>query len=576
MVKHKNKSIIFDVFEKLATGKILLILFVLIIPVFLALIRPGYFFMQDDLQAFRIHQMDKCFKDFQIPCRWVPDAGYGYGYPQFLFYAPGVYYLGEIIHLSGFQFIDTTKILFILGYILSAFSMYILVKELFGKTEGFVAGILYTYVPYKAVEVYVRGALSEFWSFVFFPLIFWSIYKLIKEEKARYFIYLTFFLAFLLLTHNLMPLVFLPLAIVWGLVLLIRKKSINAAKLLFGATILGIFLSAFFTLPVVIERKYVHSESLLGGYFDYRQHFVSLRQLFLTNNWEYGSSELGDKDELNLSVGYVQWAVSLAGLAFALVGLKKKNKEKSILVITLFIFWLYSLFMMHLKSSVVWGKLSFFQWLQFPWRFMSASVFLTALLGGAFISYLNKFKILFSALVIIVAMLLVGRFFVPRDWEFINDNDKFSGQSWIKQITISIFDYTPIWATLPPWDKAPDYPEILDSEGEFINYFKGSDYQIGLLYLEEKSTIRLPLFDFPGMVAYVDGVQVSHYHDDCSGQRYCLGLITFDVEKGIHRVAVKLTNTKVRTIGEAISICAVLIISLVYYYNEKNTKRNKK
>jgi hypothetical protein len=46
--------------------------------------------------------------------------------------------------------------------------------------------------------------------------------------------------------------------------------------------LLGIGLAAFFTLPVLFERQYVHIESMVGGYFDYRQHFVDIKQLFFS------------------------------------------------------------------------------------------------------------------------------------------------------------------------------------------------------------------------------------------------------------------------------------------------------
>src|SRR3989344_4775898 len=98
------------------------------IPTFYKLIRPGFFFMQDDLQAMRVYQMFRCFSDFQIPCRWVPDMGYQYGYPQFLYYPPSVYYLGAAIHLFGIQIIDSVKIMFALGYIFSALFMFIFLK----------------------------------------------------------------------------------------------------------------------------------------------------------------------------------------------------------------------------------------------------------------------------------------------------------------------------------------------------------------------------------------------------------------------------------------------------------------
>ncbi|MCX6705300.1 MAG: hypothetical protein NT162_03115 [Candidatus Woesebacteria bacterium] len=81
------------------------VLIMLIFPTFSKLLQPGFFSMQDDLQAFRVYEMDKCFDDFQIPCRWVPDAGYQYGYPQFNFYPPLPYYLGAGLHRIGFQYI---------------------------------------------------------------------------------------------------------------------------------------------------------------------------------------------------------------------------------------------------------------------------------------------------------------------------------------------------------------------------------------------------------------------------------------------------------------------------------------
>jgi hypothetical protein len=76
------------------------------------LIGKGYFNMHDDLQMMRQLEMEKCFLDLQIPCRWVPDMGYGFGYPLFNFYPPLPYLVGEGIRLIGYSFVDTVKILF--------------------------------------------------------------------------------------------------------------------------------------------------------------------------------------------------------------------------------------------------------------------------------------------------------------------------------------------------------------------------------------------------------------------------------------------------------------------------------
>ena len=54
----------------------------------------------DDVSIIRLYEMDRCFKDGQIPCRWVPDLGNLYGYPLFNYYAPLPYYFGWLIYLK--------------------------------------------------------------------------------------------------------------------------------------------------------------------------------------------------------------------------------------------------------------------------------------------------------------------------------------------------------------------------------------------------------------------------------------------------------------------------------------------
>ena len=557
-LKYKKKS-----FEKHETIWFVLLLLILIFPAVRNLIRPGYFYMQDDLQAFRIYEMNQCVSDGQFPCRWVPDAGYGYGYPQFIFYSPLVYYAGEVVHLAGFQFIDSVKIIFVLGYILSAFGMFLLVKSIVGKWPALVSSVLYTYVPYKAVEVYVRGALSEFWALVFFPFIFWASYMYIKKEKNKYFIWLSLFVAFLLLTHNLMPMIFLPVFFIWILYWLWVEKKWRITPKIFLSGLLGVGLSAFFFLPMIFERVYVHSESLLGGYFDYRQHFVSLYKLFLDRSWGYGSS--GFPNEIfNVSTGLIQWIFGLISVFLGILFLKK-NRKISLLILVLGAVELLVLFMMHMKSSFIWSALPFLSWLQFPWRFLSLSIFLLALIAGLGLSLISKYKGFLGIILIVLSVVLTVNYFKVRDWMYISDKDKFSGISWKKQQTISIFDYLPIYAEFPPISQAPNLPEVLEGEVVFIEYEKGSDWQKGIVEVKNDSKIRLPLMDFPGMVVEVDGKTISFVNNDCRGEPFCYGLITFNIPKGEHIIEAKLSNTPVRKIGNIISLLGLFSIIFVVF-----------
>lgn len=543
-----------------------IILILLIIPTFYLLIRPGFFPMQDDLQAFRIQQLDKCFQDHQFPCRWIPDAGYQYGYPQFIYYSPSVYYLGELFHLLGFQFIDAVKILFVLGFILSALAMFIFLRSWLGLWPAFVGSILYTYAPYKAVDVYVRGAMSEFWSFVFFPLIFWSIYQFIKQEKLKYLAWLSLFTGLLLITHNLMSFIFLPIAGIWGMLwIILDKKWQLLPKMVLGG-ILGIGLAAFFTLPVIFEKQYSHSESMLGGYFDYRQHFVDINQLFISNNWGYGSSYLGPNDDLSLSTGQVLWMGGLIAVVLALIFFKKQKKTAVVTFILAGVN-LFVLFMTHQKSSFIWSKIEILSWLQFPWRLLADSVFLLSVLSGVALYLMPKkrLSIILGLVLVVSVFILHGNFFQPMTWFNLTDQEKFSGKLWEKELTISIFDYLPIYAKLPPTQKAPQSPEVLEGSVNFTNYKKGSDFQIGEFKADSNSKIRLPLFDFPGMEVKLDGKKTAYNHDDCRNEEFCLGLITLDVPAGNHVLEARLGNTPVRALGNIITILSTGILGIMFW-----------
>ncbi|MGI5826538.1 MAG: hypothetical protein ACOX50_03945, partial [Patescibacteria group bacterium] len=147
-----------------------LIYFLLVVALsffsFKSLLRPGYFPMHDDMQAMRVLQMDKCLKDGQIPCRWVPDMGYGYGYPQFLYYSPLPYYVMEGFHLAGLSVLDSVKAGFALSFVLSGLAMLVLGRSLWGELGGLVCAIFYVYAPYRASDAYSRGAVGEFWALV--------------------------------------------------------------------------------------------------------------------------------------------------------------------------------------------------------------------------------------------------------------------------------------------------------------------------------------------------------------------------------------------------------------------------
>ena len=537
------------------------------------LFSPGYFPMHDDLQISRLYQIDKCVRDLQIPCRWVPDMGYGYGYPLFNFYPPFPYYLGEVFHLVGFSLINSVKLLFILGLTLSGFFMFLLASKFWGKLGGLVSAAFYIYAPYQAVDIYVRGAMNEFWAITFFPAIFWAIAELVKSRQKRYMGLLALFYGLLLLSHNIMTMVFTPLVAIWSFFLIwYYKKSLKALIPIIVGGVWGVGLAAFFTLPVIFEKQFVHVETMLMGYFNYLAHFVSLKQLFFSRFWGFGASTWGEGDEMPFQIGYLHWIVpAIAVVVFTLLGVKKKVSFRNWLLVTgYWLLFLFFAFLTHLRATPIWQTVKPLEYLQFPWRFLAIVIFALSFLAGSFVFSFEKllgkkirksiFRSVVAGLVVAVVILNFG-YFRPEKILKITDEEKlFSPKGWNKLQTDAIFDYLPVYAEKPPGEPAPKNLEVLEGKVGVTYLEKGTNwYQFQARVIEGPATIRLPIFDFPNWKVWVDGRLVVTNNDNF------LGLITFEVPVGDYDVFVRLTNTSIRTVSNLISLISWLALGFVVF-----------
>jgi len=293
--------------------------FLFTIPAFFFLLKPGYYNMHDDMQMIRQLEMEKCFQDGQIPCRWTPDLGYGYGYPLFNFYPPMPYLVGQVYRTFGFSFVNSVKATAVTQIILAAAFMYLLSASIFGPAGGFIASIFYTYAPYHALNIFVRGAMNEAWAAVFFPLTFYYARKLVLEQKNKFIFGLGASFAGILLSHNPMALTFTPILFFWVIFWIFSryKKPFfpfikNQFSLIIKLILSGLFaagLTAFYTIPVLLETKYVQINTMFEGYYHFSVHFASLFQLFISNFWGDGASVWGPNDDMSFMVGYLHWII---------------------------------------------------------------------------------------------------------------------------------------------------------------------------------------------------------------------------------------------------------------------------
>jgi len=265
--------------------KIIIFCTLVLIPLFaiLPLFHPGFFPMHDDEQVGRLIELHKVTMDGQFPPRWVPDLGFGYGYPLYNFYPPLFYYIGEIFKQLGSNFILATKLTLITGFIFSSISMYLWIKNRWGILPGLVAAVVYTYVPYHGVDIYVRGAFSEFFSFIFVPAIFWAMDRISTTRNKQWVLVLSLLLTGLVLSHNLVAMQAIPFIVIYGVfVLWENKKEIKRILVSFiVAGICALGLSAYFWLPALTEKKFTLVDQILVKELaNYSIHFVYPIQLW--------------------------------------------------------------------------------------------------------------------------------------------------------------------------------------------------------------------------------------------------------------------------------------------------------
>src|SRR3989344_4331732 len=366
----------------------------------------GFFPMHDDTQVARVFEMGKALRDGMFPVRWVADLGYGYGYPIFNFYAPLAYYVGGFFNILGFDALTATKIMMILGILLSGVFMYLLAREFWGKLGGVVSGLFYVYAPYHALDIYVRGDVAEFWGYAFIPLMFWGFYKVFKNPTLKWVIVGSVGYAGVILSHNLTAMMITPFLLIFILIcgyVAYKNKNLLTCYLLLFTSFLGLTLSAFYWIPALLEMQYTNVLSQIGGGADFRDHFVCLSQLW-ESNWGFGGSAAGCiSDGMSFVIGklhiilvLITMIATIAYYVFRHSGQARMTgfeMDYRLPIVMLSILgFVLSVFLTLEISKPVWEIVPLMEFLQFPWRFLLLTSFFSSLLSGFIVWFFSASK----------------------------------------------------------------------------------------------------------------------------------------------------------------------------------------
>ena len=534
--------------------KIFILALVFSLPIILPYFNTGYFPTHDgEWAVIRLTDMYREIKDLQIPARFSGYLNFQFGYPLFNFEYPMPYYIGVVLVFLKFGFVNSIKILFASSVILSFFSMFILSKSVWkSNLAGLISAIFYIYVPYRIVDLYVRGSLGESLSFVLFPLILLGIKRLYDNKTILNVIVVGFLYGMLITMHNIM-------AVLFGLVILsivvasLIRKQIIFLIYLFLAILYSLCLSAFFWIPALFEKNLILLSKIPIA--NRSLYFADFSKLLIPK-WGYGTPT--DVNGFSYQIGVPQ-ILSFILVLLLLIAKKKTKDAKTafFLVITTVIF---SIFMFP-QTSIIWSLAPLLSEINYPWTILAIIMLLISLLGG----YLAKFGRFFIALGLalgILAMVMIMPNAKPQATVNRGDSYYLTNQA----TTTSSDELMPLWVKEQP-QKQPDKKVENLSGQEVIQTLQISSNKILFqTFLTEQRVIQVNIIYFPGWTAYVNDTKQSIEYDNPQG------VIRLNLNKGENNVRLVFQETPLRMFSDLLSFISFLGLFVIYLMNKHKVK----
>lgn len=523
--------------------------FILTLVPLVSLLNPGLPITHDGKDhVARIANFYANLSDGVFLPRWGENLNWGYGHPVLMFLYPLPSYMASLFHFLGFSFVDSVKLVFGISFILSGFAMYLWLQTLLPRTAAIVGGLLYLFAPYRFVDLYVRGAIGEHVAFIFPPLVLYFLFKLSQKVSYWYVLGGAVSLGGFILAHNAVSLMFLPFIFFSALFLLWQSPARKSFLLnTLYIVLFGFALSAFFWLPAFMEGKYTLRDIVTEGLVTER--FVSLPQLFY-GPWNYGQS-----GEFTVQVGILQWLSVFLVIPLIWFFRKKKNTQW-VFLLGVLVYFLLTIFLMTPFSTIVWEKVSLLQKFQFPWRFLSVSVFATAVLGAyVFAAFFQKRQTL-GAFIIIAALLLFHKDYMAPKAYLEKPESFYSG---VYAGTTDTGESSPLWSVrfMEQYPKA--LIEVIDGKATIHEGTRTATRHQYSIAAETPVTVRENTLYFPGWQVLVDGKQVPVEFQDPSNR----GIMTFAVSEGKHAILVEFVDTKIRVVAQAISAGSLFVLLLL-------------
>lgn len=514
------------------------------------------------LHLWRALEVDRLLDAGILYTRWQPHMALGFGYPLLLFNPPLSPLLTALSHRAGLEWPAALNAVFVLGTILSAWTMWLLVRDDWSDEGGLVAAAVILTVPFHAFLNFDRASVSEALAWAFPGLVLWGLNRWQRLAQTQGLLAASGGLAAMMLSHDASTYLLLPMAAAAVAATAWAQRSARSLGRGVLALLLGMTLAAFSWLPSVAERHAVQYDRAMEG--PYEANFIPFDYLLepprqadptLLNPW------------LSKSVGLIPALVALTGLP-ACIGAGNRHRRCWLLAILLTT--VASLLLASPLGLPIYRLAPWLGYLQSPWRFLTPATFGVAILAGAGVGWLRQRAPLATPLAV-TALLLGGLGWLfpahtslpqPVTLAGMLAHERGTGQ--LGSTTFS--ELLPVWVQQLPEGEPLEEDLIAGREPARL---RPEDLPPGASVLQAEYrpnrarvvlespvpfTARYLTFYFPGWQVWVDGEQVPVGPTDPEG------LLAFDLPAGSYTVLVRFGTTPLRRGADALSALALLAL----------------
>lgn len=528
-----------------------------------------------------IAQFHKAMSDGEFPVAWG-DGFANYGLPLGTIAHQLPAYVGGLLTFVTNDPLLSFNIVYLISAVASAILFYAFLSLFFSSETVLLATIFYSLAPYRIMNLYMRGAMPEFASAMWVPLLLIAMYFI--QKNGRFLWYFIFGLGVLglILTHPMMLIVYAPLLGIWAL--LMFRANLRIWLKVIVTAVAALFISAYYFLPLNLEVKYLYYGSMPNYYS--RNQTTSI-ETFFNPVWQYNCvyrNDIFGRCQLTKG-GVTETAIMILLLGVGLsIFLHKKRIGRylhkmraqwdhylaSSLITNLFLFTLIgasvSIFFSSIALEPLYERIKIMSSIQYPWRFLSSYLFLPPIALAIMFEFIRAKKwsnYLWYGLVIFIVFARFPQlyaknythiptadyYFTPYNLHSLTMNTKWSGDS-------------------------RDYPirrqkaEIIRGKGIIINRVLKNASRTYTILAETELQVSDNTFYFPGWKVYIDGKETTIEFQDPAYR----GVITFTVPPGTHEVRVVYEDTKVRALGKvitAVSFTLLLALGLLVLIKKK-------